>query len=90
MKIVIGNKTQQTNYFDVAYTFTLDIPISQQGKADQATTKNITGVASYKDETQIQDIQNDLISRYNKAQEDLNVETKLSFYGISWDGTKWI
>jgi hypothetical protein len=89
MKIVIGNKTQQSNYFEVAYTFTLDVPQAQVGKESQAVTKEVTGVAPYKDDTDIKAIQDDLIVRYSKAQAELNAEKKLDFYGMTFDGIKW-
>ncbi len=88
-KIVIGSKTQQTNYFEIGYVFTLDIPASQIGKETPATTKEITGIVSYADGTSINVIKEDLIKKYNEAQNKLNIDTKLSFYGMSWDGVKW-
>ncbi len=88
-KIVLGFKTQQTNYFEIGYTFTLSIPVSQIGKENQATTKEVSGIASYADGTSIEDIQTDLIKRYDAEQDKLNMDTKLAFYGISWDGSKW-
>jgi hypothetical protein len=89
MKIVIGNKTQQSNYFEVAYTFTLDIPQTQIGKESPAITKEVSGIAPYKDGTDIKTIQADLIARYGKAQDELNKETKLSWYGMTYDGKVW-
>ena len=82
MKIVIGNKEQKSGYFEIGYTFTLDVPQAQQvakGKLSSATsvsaepvvvdnaTIDISGVASYIDGTSIEDIQADLIKRINEG-----------------------
>lgn len=88
-KITVGTKTQQSGYFDVAYKFILDVPQAQVGKESEALTKEVSGVAGYANGTDIEVIKADLINRYNQAQDDLNKETKLSFYGLSWDGSKW-
>lgn len=95
MKIKIGNKEQRSGYFELGYTFTLDVPQSQQlalTKASEAVTatKEVSGVAGYKDGTELHEIQTDLIKRFNEAQESLNTETKLSWYGMTYDGKDWI
>jgi hypothetical protein len=95
MKIKIGNKTQQSGYFEVGYTFILDVPQMQRDALAKASeevklTQEVSGVAGYKDETKLPEIQADLVKRYNKAQESLNVETKTSFLGMTWDGKDWL
>lgn len=94
MKIVIGNKEQKSGYFELGYTFTLDVPQTQQTALSKAsetvqTTVERYGVAGYKDGTELVDIQNDLIARFNKAQEELNSEKKLEYFGMSYDGKVW-
>lgn len=93
VKILVGNKEQRSGYFEVSYTLTLDIPQVQQEALSKSaisrTTETRSGVASYKDGTELKEIQEDLVSRYSKAQEELNNETKLSFYGLTWDGKVW-
>lgn len=89
-KIVMGNKTQHTNHFELGYTFTLDIPVLQQGKDSQTTTTDISGVVPYDNNTSLDAIKSDLVKRFNVEQENLNNNTKLSLYGITWDGTKWL
>ncbi len=88
-KIIILSKNQQTNYFDINYIFTLEIPQSQIGKENADITKEINGIASYKDDTSIEDIKSDLEKKYTEEQNKLNADTKLSFYGMSWDGVVW-
>ena len=89
MKIKIGEKTQNTGYFELSYTLTLDVPQEQIGKESEAITKEITGKASYKDGTDIGEIKADLIKRFNEEQLKLNSDTKLSLYNLIYDGAKW-
>jgi len=94
MKILIGSKEQRSGYFEIAYTFTLDVPQSQKdalAKNNETvkTTVEQTGVAGYANGTTTKSIQEDLIKRFNKAQEDLNIESKFELYGMSYDGSKW-
>jgi len=49
----------------------------------------ISGVAGYSDGAVIEDIQADLINRFNKAQDDLNNDDSASWEGLSWDGSVW-
>jgi len=89
IKIMIGEKTQRVGYFELSYKFILDVPAAQIGKESQDATKEISGVASYPDNTAVEAIKSDLINRYNKEQASLNLNTRLFLYNLSWDGSKW-
>jgi biotin synthase-like enzyme len=93
-KILIKNSVQQSGYFEVTAVLTLDVPTTTQAKmtavsevSTTTTEKSVT--VGFKDGTQLKEVQDTLIAYYNKEQESLNNETKWTFAGIAWDGSKW-
>jgi hypothetical protein len=104
-QIIIGNKNQKEDgSFELEVTFILDIPQVQQvslGRglkggmvsinADDPVVSTVTQTMNifYDNGTAIEDIQADLVNRLNSAQDDLNNSDKLSFYGMTFDGSNW-
>lgn len=103
-KIIIGKKTNQSGYFEIDYTFILDVPRTQQDAmakqasaisatvdapvVDYSTIKQ-TGVAGYSEGTRLEEIKADLINRFNEAQDKINSESKFEFNGLTYDGREW-
>lgn len=100
-KITIGEKKQQSGYFELDVKFELSIPEAKQAietavasaekgdTVETVTTKVVNRVIGFADGTELEIIKSELIKRYNEEQSKLESEKKLDFYGISYDGTKW-
>lgn len=100
-KIVIGEKKQQSGYFELDVKFELNIPEAKQAietavvsankgeTVATVTTKVINQIIGFANGTELETIKSELIKRYNEEQSKLELDKKLDFYGISFDGTKW-
>lgn len=99
-KIVIKEKKNFTNYFEVSYVFILDLPQAQidaETKLNSAleiedavpTVTEKSGVASYKNGTTLKSVQDDLIAKYNEEQNKKDVDDTKAYFGMSWDGSSW-
>jgi len=91
-KIIIHERLKYSSYFEVNYTFVLDVPLAMQRKGDPplGATKTISGKMSYSNGTTASFIKADLIKRYNEEQVLLDADTTYTFYGTIWDGSVWI
>jgi hypothetical protein len=88
-KITMKEKIQRSNYFEVNYLFVLYISSDQLSKTGESATKEVSGMAGYKNGTSIDDIQKDLEKRYKEEQSKIERDDSFEFYGKTWDGEAW-
>lgn len=100
-KITIGEKKQQSGYFELDVKLELTIPEAKQAletavasaakgeTVTTVTTKVVNRVVGFANNTELETIKTELIKVYNEEQSKLELEKKLDFYGINFDGTKW-
>jgi len=100
-KIIIGEKKQQSGYFELDVKFELSIPLAKQEletavassvkgeTVTTVTTKVVNKVIGFANGTELETIKTELIKVYNEEQSKLEAEKKLDFYGINFDGENW-
>ena len=108
-KIIVLNKVNFTDYFQLNYVFWLDTPIGQQTLranpnatsvvtdvtvAELASIKSgiiteVSGNATYPNNTALNKIGSGLVIAYNQAQLDIANVDQWKFYGSFWDGSAW-
>lgn len=69
-------------------TSTISIPPTEP-IIDDGTIIELIIMESYDSDKNLEDIQADLIKRYNEEQEKLNNSIDYDWYGITYDGEKW-
>lgn len=86
-KILIGKKKVQGSYFEIEYTLTLDVPQAMQSVYGE--TKDVSGVISFPNDTELSVIKTALQTKLTNAQFALNGDNSLDLYGITFDGSVW-
>jgi hypothetical protein len=91
MKITILDRKEFDGYFEISYMFNFDLPdiASLSSAQAQESKKSMNGIASYKSDTPIEDVQRDLISRYEKEINNLREDKQFIYYGLTYDGNSW-
>lgn len=90
-KIITTQEKQTEECLNIRYIFTFDVPASKVATFDNENTIKETGVCSWQNGTPIKKIQEDLVRRYNRRQEELNKEEVTNpSVELTWDGSKWI
>jgi hypothetical protein len=90
VKIKINEKIQRTNYYEISYTFYLDMPsVITTKHPDVNPIKESSGMVSYGNDVTLEKVQVLLEERYNKEQSELNNTKYYDYWNTTWDGKVW-